>query len=61
MESTIQKKIRNFVRKFFIKSLLEDKFKNHNNISNVMITSYFNKTMHNIKSENNAERHHDLI
>ncbi len=46
---------------FFIKSLLEDKFKNHNNISNVMITSYFNKTMHNIKSENNAERHHDLI
>ena len=56
MESIIQKKIRNFVRKFFIKSLLEDKFKNHNNISNVMITAYFNKTMHNIKSENNAER-----
>ena len=55
-ERIIEKKIRNFVRKFFIKSLLEDKFKNHNNISNVMITAYFNKTMHNIKSENNAER-----
>ena len=61
MESTIQKKIQNFVRKFYIEMILEDKFKNHNNISNVMITSYFNKTMHNIKSENNAERHHDLI
>ena len=55
-ERIIEKKIRNFVRKFFIKSLLEDKFKNHNNISNVMITAYFNKTMHNIKSENNEER-----
>ena len=30
MESTIQKKIQNFVRKYFVKSGLEDKFKNHN-------------------------------
>jgi hypothetical protein len=56
MESTIQKKIQNFVRKFFIKSVLEDKFKNHNNISNVMITTYFNRNMYNIKSADSSER-----
>ena len=38
MESTIQKKIKNFVSKFFIEMILEDKFKNHNNFSNIMIT-----------------------
>ena len=56
MDSTIQKKIQNFVRKFLIRMLLEDKFKNHNNISNVMITAYFNHNMRNIKSTDNIER-----
>ena len=56
MESTIQKKIQNFVRKFYIEMILEDKFKNHNNISNVMITKYFNRTMYNIKSADSSER-----
>jgi hypothetical protein len=37
MDSTIQKKIQNFVRKFYIEMILENKFKNHNNISNVLL------------------------
>lgn len=56
MESTIQKKIQNFVRKYFIKLVLEDKFKNHPNISNVMITTYFNRNMYNKASQNISER-----
>jgi hypothetical protein len=56
MDSTIRKKIQNFVRKFYIEMILEDKFKNHNNISNVMITKYFNRTMYNIKSADSSER-----
>ena len=43
MDSTIHKKIKNFVRKYFIKSVLENKEKEIS--SNVMITTYFRRTM----------------
>jgi hypothetical protein len=39
MDSTIHKKIKNFVSKFFVEMILEDKFKNHNNLSNIMISA----------------------
>ena len=48
MDSTIQKKIKNFVRKYFLKSVLENKEKEIS--SNVMITTYFNRNMYNITS-----------
>lgn len=54
MDSTIQKKIKNFVRKYFIKSVLENKEKETS--SNVMITTYFNRTTYNIASQNSNER-----
>ncbi len=54
MESTIQKKIKNFVRKYFVKSVLENKEKEIS--SNVMITTYFRRTMYNITSKNSTER-----
>lgn len=54
MDSTIQKKIKNFVRKYFIKSVLENKEKETS--SNVMITTYFNRNMYNITSTDSVKR-----
>ena len=54
MDSTIHKKIKNFVRKYFVKSVLENKEKEIS--SNVMITTYFRRTMYNITSKNSTER-----
>ena len=54
MESTIQKKIKNFVRKYFVKSVLENKEKEIS--SNVMITTYFRRSTYNIASQNSNER-----
>ena len=54
MDSTIQKKIQNFVRKYFIKMVLENKEKEIS--SNVMITTYFRRSTYNIASQNSNER-----
>ena len=54
MDSTIQKKIKNFVRKYFLKSVLENKEKEIS--SNVMITTYFRRSTYNIASQNSNER-----
>ena len=54
MDSTIQKKITNFVRKYFINSVLENKDKEIS--SNTMITKYFRRSTYNIKSATSVER-----
>lgn len=54
MDSTIQKKIKNFVRKYFINSVLENEDKEIS--SNIMITKYFKRSTYNIKSANSVER-----
>ena len=54
MDSTMPKKIQNFVRKYFVKSVLENKEKEIS--SNVMITTYFRRSTYNIASQNSNER-----
>jgi hypothetical protein len=54
MNSTIQKKIKNFVRKYFINLVLENNDKDIS--SNIMITTYFRRTTFNIPSSDNIAR-----
>ena len=56
MQSKLHVMIKNYVHRFYINSILNNKDLNKVNSSNVMITSYFRKNMFHIKSSSNAER-----
>lgn len=54
--SLMRKRIKNYVLKFYVNAILNNKTVDKKNSSNIMITSYFKYNMYNIQCANNDER-----